>query len=102
MSLFDERDLAEITYPGERLIACYNLLLAEKRKRKRGELLAAAEKKLATVRRAKAPLRGAEKTALRVGTLLGRTKMSNHCRLVNRGRSFFLAMGSRRHPSRRC
>jgi hypothetical protein len=88
-SLFDERGLAEIThpdYPGERLIACYNPLLAEERKRKRGEVFAAAEKKLdavaAAVRRAKAPLRGARKIALRVGKLLGRTKMAKHCRLV--------------------
>ena len=43
-SLFDERDLAEITspaYPGERLVACRNPLLAEERARKRQELLAA-------------------------------------------------------------
>ena len=49
LSLFDEQDLAEIThpdYPGERLIACYNPLLAEERKRKRRELLAATGKKL--------------------------------------------------------
>ena len=89
MSLFGERDLAEIThpdYPGERLIACFNPLLAEERKRKRGELLAAAEKKLneivAAVGRAKAPLRGAKKIALRAGKLLGRTKMAKHCLLV--------------------
>ena len=41
LSLFDQRDLAEIrhpAYPGERLIACRNPLLAEERKRKRKEL----------------------------------------------------------------
>ncbi len=44
MSLFDQQDLAEIThpdYPGERLIACRNPLLATQRARKRTELLAA-------------------------------------------------------------
>ena len=44
--LFDSRDLAEIThpdFPNERLIACYNPLLAEERARKRPELLAATE-----------------------------------------------------------
>src|ERR1039458_7087100 len=49
LSLFDSRDLAEIThpdFPGERLIACYNPLLAEERARKRPELLAATEKEL--------------------------------------------------------
>jgi hypothetical protein len=49
LSLFDSRDLAEIThpdFPGERLVACYNPLLAEERARKRPELLAATEKEL--------------------------------------------------------
>ena len=37
LSLFDERDLAEITapeFPGERLVVCKNPLLAEERARK--------------------------------------------------------------------
>src|SRR5204862_443565 len=49
-SLFDDRDMAEITspdYPGERLVVCKNPLLAEERARKRAELLAATEKELA-------------------------------------------------------
>src|SRR5512132_3903792 len=44
LSLFDERDLAEIEspdYPGERLVVCRNPALAEERARKRSELLAA-------------------------------------------------------------
>jgi hypothetical protein len=43
MSLFDERNLAEIThpdYPGERLICCRNPFLAAERTRKRQALLA--------------------------------------------------------------
>ena len=50
LSLFDEQDLAEITspdFPGERLIACRNPVLAEERARKREDLLAATEKLLA-------------------------------------------------------
>jgi hypothetical protein len=42
LSLFDQRDLAEITapdYPGERLVVCRNPLLAEVRARKRRELI---------------------------------------------------------------
>ena len=88
LSLFDEQDLAEIThpdYPGERLIACYNPLLAEERKRKRGELLAATEKKLAEIvaatQRPQRPLRGEQKIALRVGRLLGRSKVGKHFQL---------------------
>ena len=49
MSLFDERDLAEVTsddFPGERLIVCRNPFLAEERIRVREELLKATEKEL--------------------------------------------------------
>jgi len=87
-SLFDERDLAEIRhpdYPGERLIACYNPLLADERKRKRRELLAATQKKLdeiaAATQRARRPLRGEKKIAFRVGKLLGRSKVGKHFQL---------------------
>ena len=44
LSLFDQQDLAEITsgdFPGERLIACRNPVLAAYRSRKREDLLAA-------------------------------------------------------------
>ena len=47
MSLFDERDLAEITspdFPGERLIACRNPALAAERARKREALLRSTER----------------------------------------------------------
>src|SRR5258708_3894194 len=43
LSLFDEQDLAEITsgeFPGERLVACRNPVLAAERAPKRGDLLA--------------------------------------------------------------
>jgi len=52
MSLFDEQNFAEIThpdYPGERLVACRNPLLAAERARKRGELLVATEAALAPI-----------------------------------------------------
>jgi transposase-like protein len=63
-SLFDDRDMAEITspnYPGERLVVCRNPLLADERARKRAELLAVTENELgrieARVQRAHRPLR---------------------------------------------
>lgn len=66
LSLFDHRDMAEITspdYSGERLVVCRNPLLATERARKRDELLAATEKALtrlqARVQRAPNPLLGA-------------------------------------------
>jgi hypothetical protein len=88
LSLFDSRDLAEIThpdFPGERLIACFNPLLAEERARKRPDLLAATEKELekiaAATRRKKRPLRGKQNIGLRAGKVLNRFKMGKHFQL---------------------
>jgi transposase len=85
LSLFDSRDLAEIShpdFPGERLIACYNPLLAEERARKRPELLAATEKELEKIavatRRQQRPLRGKQNIGLRAGKVLNRFKMGKH------------------------
>jgi hypothetical protein len=84
-SLFDQRDLAEITspdYPGERLIVCRNPDLAAERARKRAELLAATEQDLAKIRaatlRASRPLRGQAAIALKVGAVLGRRQVAKH------------------------
>jgi Transposase DDE domain len=89
LSLFDQRDLAEISdprYPGERLIACRNPLLAAERTRKREELLAATERALnqivAATQRVRNPLRGKDRIALRVGGVLGRYKMRKHFQLT--------------------
>jgi transposase len=87
MSLFDEKDLAEIfdpAYPGERLVACKNPLLAAERARKREDLLRATERELAKVgaatKRPKRRLRDPKKIAFRVGQVLGRFKMGKHFR----------------------
>jgi hypothetical protein len=89
LSLFDQRDLAEIAspdYPGERLVVCRNPLLAEERARKRRDLLDATEKKLipiqTRVRRAKKPLRGKDKIALAVGRVIDHYKMAKHFTVV--------------------
>jgi transposase len=89
LSLFDERDLAEIrdpSYPGERLVVCKNPLLAQKRGRKRRELLAATERELEAVAkavaRAKRPLRGKAQIGLRVGKEMARFKMAKHFKLT--------------------
>jgi hypothetical protein len=89
LSLFDERDLAEIEspdFPGERLVVCKNPALAEERKRKRGELLDATEQDLkdiqARISRQLQPLRGADKIGLAVGALLGRRKVAKHFRIT--------------------
>jgi Transposase DDE domain len=89
LSLFDERDLAEIEspeFPGERLVVCKNPALAEERRRKRDELLDATEQDLkdiqARVVRKRQPLRGADKIGLAVGALLGRRKVAKHFRIT--------------------
>jgi transposase len=85
LSLFDERDLAEITspdFPGERLVACRNPLLTDERTRKRNALLDATEKDLLKlqerVRRTKMALRGKDKIALKVGAMIDKYKMAKH------------------------
>jgi Transposase DDE domain len=88
-SLFDEVNLAEITapeFPGERLVACYNPLLAEQRRHKRQELLAQTEKKLAALvqevaRRTRNPL-SQTTIALKAGRHINRWKMAKHYRLT--------------------
>jgi hypothetical protein len=85
LSLFDQRDLAEIEdpeFPNERLVVCHNPLLADERARKRKELLAATEIKLQRIadatRRASRPLRGAQEIARRVGRIEATSKVTKH------------------------
>lgn len=97
LSLFDQQNLAEISspdYPGERLVACFNPLLAEERQRKRRELIAATEKDLAKIaaewckskqhivdRRKRTPLTQTE-IALKVGKVFNRYKVAKHFALT--------------------
>ncbi|HEY2503638.1 MAG TPA: transposase [Mycobacterium sp.] len=87
MSLFDQQDLAEIAhpdYPGERLVACPNPLLATERARKRDALLAATEATLAPIATAVAVGRlvGADQIGLRVGKVINTYKMAKHFELT--------------------
>ncbi len=89
MSLFDDRDMAEITspdFPGERLMVCRNPMLAEDRHRTREELLTATEKALAPItaatRRTRDPLRGKQNIALRVGKIINKYKVGKHFELT--------------------
>ena len=98
LSLFDERDMAEIAspdYPGERLIVCRNKALAAERARKREELLAATETELAriaaSVKRQRSPLQGADKIGLKAGAVLGKRKMAKHFKLTIADTSFSFA-----------
>jgi hypothetical protein len=98
LSLFDVQDLAEITspdFPGERLVACMNPFLAAERARKRESLLAATEAGLAKIAaacaRARAPLRGQDKIAVRADRVLNRRKVAKHFTTDITGDSFSYA-----------
>lgn len=94
LSLFDTRDLAEISapdYPSERLIVCKNPLLAAERARKREDLLKATERALTriqeTLRRRRKPV-GAAQIGIMVGAVLDRHKVGKHFRLAITERNF--------------
>jgi hypothetical protein len=83
LSLFDEQDLAEITsddFPGERLIACRNPVLAAERARKREDLLQSTEKLLAPLiaRVAAGRLAGAGPIGVEVGKVITTYKTAKH------------------------
>ena len=83
LSLFDEQDLAEITspdFPGERLVACRNPVLAADRARTREDLLAATGKLLAPLlaRVRAGKLTGAGPIGVEVGKVISRHKTGKH------------------------
>jgi len=86
LSLFDERNLAEISsadFPGERLVVCRNPVLADERARKRAALLAATDEALAGVARLveRGRLRSAAAIGLRAGRVVNAKKMAKHFEL---------------------
>lgn len=89
LSLFDHQHLAEISspdFPGERLLACYNPVLAQERSRKRQALLDATEQGLTKLardvaRRTKKPL-AASAIGLKAGKILERHKVGKHYQLT--------------------
>lgn len=88
-SLFDEENLAEIIskdYPGERLVACFNPLLADQRRNKREALMLATEIELEKlsrqVLRRKKKLMKASEIGLKAGKVLGRYMMGKHFNLT--------------------
>ena len=83
LSLLDEQDLAEISspdFPGERLVACRNPVLADERARKREDLLTATGKLLAPIaaRVAAGRLTGKDAIGVAVGEVIGKYKMAKH------------------------
>jgi len=91
LSLFDERNLAEISsldFPGERLVVCRNPHVAAERRRTREELLAATERLLAKVKTSVDSARGRlhDKPAGLIGARVGRDvnhyKVAKHFQLT--------------------
>ena len=83
MDLFDDRNLLELNspdYPGERLVACRNEVLARLRAHKREALLAATERNLAKIKaRVDAGrLAGRDAIGLRVGKIINQYKVAKH------------------------
>lgn len=88
LGIFDERNLVEITsdlYPGERLIVCKNPLVAEKNKKRRGDLIEKTEEELNKIvlatTREKRKLKGSEKIGLRVGKVINKFKVGKYFEL---------------------
>ena len=83
--------LAEITspeFPGERLVACYNPLLAEQRRHKHQELLAATQAELnalaVSVKRPGGQPETAAEIGVRAGKIINHYKMAKHFTLTIR------------------
>lgn len=88
LGIFDERNLVEISsdlYPGERLIVCKNPLVAEKNKKRRGDLIEKTEEELNKIvlatTREKRKLKGSEKIGLRVGKVINKFKVGKYFEL---------------------
>jgi transposase len=93
MDLFDERNLFELShpdFPGERLVACRNPALAQRRAEKRRSLLEATVKELdqvcSMVQRGR--LKGQDKIGLRVGKVINKYKMAKHFTLQIQAQHF--------------
>ena len=83
LDLFDERNILEFThpdYPGERLVACRNPVLARKRAHKRESMLEATQLELDKVRAmvGRGRLKGQDAIGVRVGKVVNKYKMAKH------------------------
>ncbi len=93
MDLFDERNLFELThpdFPGERLVACRNPQLAQRRADKRQSLLEATTRELEKVQgmAGRGRLRGQDAIGVRVGQGINKYKMAKHVHLDIRDEGF--------------
>lgn len=95
MSLFDHQNIAEFAsdlYPNERLVACYNSLMADHRKKKREVLLKATEKGLEKIKTQvlsrKKKKMSESIIGIKTGKVLNKHKMGKHFKLQIRNGYF--------------
>ena len=93
MGLFDERNLFELTdpeFPGERLVACRNPLLAQRRAHTRQSLIETTMREFEKVQGmvARGKLKGADEIGLRVGRVANKYSVAKHFELEIRDGSF--------------
>jgi transposase len=93
MGLFDERNLFELTdpvFPGERLVACRNPLLAKRRAHTRQSLIEATTREFEKVQRmvTRGRLKGADEIGLRVGQVANHYSVAKHFKFEIRDGSF--------------
>jgi transposase len=93
MGLFDERNLFELThpdFPGERLVACRNPELAERRAAKRSDLIEATVRELDQVSRmvGQGRLHGKEAIGAQIGKVLKQYKVGKHYQVEIRDDGF--------------
>ena len=86
LTLFDERNLFELThpdFPGEKLVACRNPELAYRRKHKRIALLKATTEALEKIQGMieRGYLKDTDKIGVRVGRVINKYKMAKHFKL---------------------
>ena len=101
LDLFDDRNLISLTsddYPGERLVACRNPVLARRRAAKRMDLIAATESELRKIagRVAGGNLAGRDKIGLRVGKIIGKYKVAKHFDLDIQDAAFTFSVNEQR------
>ena len=87
-SLFDEQNLAEVSspsYPGERLVVCFNPFTKERNQATRGSLIACTQRGLAQVmariHQKRKPLRGKGEIGIAAGAVLSQFKVQRYFKL---------------------
>jgi len=101
LTLFDERNLFELTHPDfpqEKLVACRNPELAYRRKHKRIALLKATTEALVKIQGMieRGYLKDADKIGVRVGRVINKYKMAKHFKLEIAENTFYFEIDKKK------